>query len=181
MKTLNAAGRVYELYSFTGEVAGSDKNMSTRVFGGGYGNRGVAVNSVTTVHDDIFLIDAEGKEKSFQLSDFNVACREGHKLKVIWAIREGKDWGPYIVVVNQTTSRAYFQDGELQKMFRPNYLIFLLKSALIGGIILQVLPLFDGFAGFFVGVFLGIMIGVPVWKQTAINRAKKFQKNFKID
>ncbi|CAN5814588.1 hypothetical protein BH10BAC2_BH10BAC2_26420 [soil metagenome] len=129
MKTIETSGKQYELYWSCGIVeGGTSKNMETRVHGSGGGSNGygntapVNISSTTTIHDQFFLKDKKGKESSFQLQDFNVACREGNELSVIWAIKKGGKTGPYIVVHNRTTSGTFFQEAELKKIFRyPAY------------------------------------------------------------
>lgn len=123
MRTIETCNKEYELYWVTGEVAESGKSMETKVHGSGGGSYGngytapVNIRSTTTVHDQIFMIDREGKEHAFQLQDFHVACRSGNQLSVLWAVRKGKRTGPYIAVHNKTTSQTYFQDSELKKIF----------------------------------------------------------------
>jgi hypothetical protein len=69
--SITVGGRRFELYSFTGEVLTSEKGRSTAVHGGGgggysHGGTGytapVSISSTTTVHDQLFLRDAEVDE-----------------------------------------------------------------------------------------------------------------------
>ncbi len=110
MQELRAGWGTYNLNWVTGKVVGQGKYATTAVSGGGGGatNSPVTISSSTTIHNDIFLVDSNGKEHSFQLSDFNLACREGNQLTVIWAIRKGKKEGQYIVAINHTTSQQFF-------------------------------------------------------------------------
>jgi len=123
MKTINTSNKVYELYWVAGQVVSAGKNMETRVQGGGGGSYGngytaaVRITSTTTVHDQIFLVDREGKEHAFQLQDFNVACRDGNDLSVIWAIKKGGAKGPYIVVHNRSTAQTFFNEKPLFGIF----------------------------------------------------------------
>jgi hypothetical protein len=124
MKTIATSGKEYSLYWNCGKVEGSSKNMETRVHGSGGGSNGyggtnaVNISSTTTVHDQLFIKDKNGKESSYQLQNFNLACREGNELSVIWAIKKGNKEGPYIVVHNRTTASTFFQEAELKKIFR---------------------------------------------------------------
>ena len=86
--------------------------------------------STTTVHDQIFLVDDMGKEHSFQLQDFNVACRDGNVLKVIWAVKKGKDKGDYIIMHSNTTGQAFFNTGAIRRMLRPSWIIPLALTVL---------------------------------------------------
>jgi len=59
------------------KVSGSGGGGTT--FRGTGGNSNVHITSKTVVHDQIFLEGLNCREYSFQLSDFNVACREGNR------------------------------------------------------------------------------------------------------
>src|ERR1700749_2767716 len=99
MEALQVGGRTYELHHTTGTVQEAGKNMETRVSGsggggasfGGYGGTEPGnIRSQPIVHDQLFLIDSNGNEHAFQLQDFNLACRAGQEVSVIWAIKKGK-------------------------------------------------------------------------------------------
>ncbi len=119
MRELKAGTGTYNLYWVTGKVVGQGKYATTTVSGGGGGGAysRVTISSSTTIHNDIFLVDSNGKEHSFQLSNFNIACREGNQLTVIWAIRKGKTQGKYIIAINHTTSQQVFDSPAIEKMF----------------------------------------------------------------
>lgn len=124
------------IHQMTGEVVGADKSSTTQVHGGGGGGTGhivgghgytatnpVSITSSTAIHDQIFLRDANGKERAFQLSNFNVACREGHKLSVLWAIKKGKKRGPFFRVLNHTTGESYQNKDGLKRLFMPHWIV----------------------------------------------------------
>ncbi|HVU58250.1 MAG TPA: hypothetical protein VHD83_24485 [Puia sp.] len=123
MRTINTCNKEYELYWVTGQVLESGKNMETRVHGSGGGSYGngytapVNVSSTTIVHDQLFVMDKQGKEHAFQLQDFHLACRDGNEVTVLWAIRKGKKTGPYFVVHNRTTSQTFYQEKVMGKIF----------------------------------------------------------------
>ncbi|PZX49891.1 hypothetical protein [Algoriphagus chordae] len=145
MNTINPSyQKAFNIYQFSGEVAESGKNLETRVSGGGGGgstyqgsgySAPVSITSQTVIHDQLFLINSEGKERSFQLQDFNLACRKGNNVTVYWYIREGKSQGSYFGVINHSTDQNYIDQKETKKMFlNPLYfygLIFLGISTLI--------------------------------------------------
>lgn len=174
METINASGKVYTLYSVTGKVVATNKNMETRVSGGGgggYTHQGtgfsspVTVTSTTTIHDQIFLVDDTGREHSFQLQDFNVACREGNVLKVIWAVKKGKDKGDYIIVQNNSTGQSFFNIGAIRRMFRPSWLIPLALTVIF----------------LYIGSGLTIFAAVATWAAFiyyTINKATAFKNAF---
>jgi hypothetical protein len=143
MKQIVAATKSIDLYWTTGKVADAGKNMETIVKGGGGGGytyKGtgttapVSITSTTVVHDQIFLIDREGNEHAFQLQGFNVACRTNNELAIIWAIREGKNNGPYIIAYNYSTRNAFYNDSSLNKLFR--YPVWFLLAAMAGCLLL---------------------------------------------
>lgn len=173
MKTITAGGKEYDLYSTTGKVEETGKNMETKVSGGGGGGgmyRGyggtapVTIRSTTTIHDQIFLTDAAGAEHSFQLQDFNVACRTGNILTVLWAIKKGDKTGPYIAVYNHTTGNSFFDTASLNKIFRRPVLYML------GAIVLCLI------LGNFISLFYFGIIVVPIlWFVEGSMGAKKFK------
>ncbi len=126
MKTIQVRGKEYTLYSFTGQVVGTSKNLETTVSGGGGGGSGgssapVSISSITTVHDQFFLTDNSGKERAFQLNDFDLACREGHKLTVVWTIKKGEERGPYIAVRNHTTGQTFYGESQITTICNPQW------------------------------------------------------------
>lgn len=118
-QTINVGKRNIEVYHFTGKVAESQKNMETKISGGGgggYSYQGtggsapVRITSTTIIHDQIFIVDKDGKEKSLQLKGFDLACRESNIVSAMWAIVEGNNEGPYFAVINHTTDKAFVND-----------------------------------------------------------------------
>jgi len=151
MRTIQTCNKEYELYWVTGEVVDTGKNMETKVhgsgggsYGGAYGNTHTApvrISSTTTIHDQIFLVDREGKEHAYQLQDFNVACRTGNQLMVLWAVRKGKKEGPYIVVHNLSTSKTYFHEKSLKGIFSYP-ILYPIAAAILCLFLYNLLPYF---------------------------------------
>ncbi len=182
MQQFKAGMGKYKLYWVTGKVVGQVKYATTTVSGrgggtsyGGTGSSSVAISSSSTVHNDIFLVDSNGREHSFQLSNFNVACREGNQLTVIWAIRKGKKEGLYIAVLNHTTSQKVFDSPALEKMFLS-----------WSGILFLILWFWVLYS--YTGIFWSILIWcitlpiiAKVIKRIAKSRANRFKSNFKFE
>lgn len=175
MKPIHAGGGEYALHYTTGTVEETGKNMETRVSGGGgggatYGGYGgtapVTIRSQTIVHDQLFVTDANGEEHSFQLQDFNVACRAGHKISVIWAIKKGKQTGKYIAVVNHTTNNNFYNEKALKNVFRFNIWYFL-----GGGFLLGFLSGHDIGSGIMVAM-LSVIAWALVWDFSKLNAFK---------
>ncbi len=178
MKTITANGKTFDLYWITGKVMNAGKNMETRVHGGGGGgftyqgtggSAPVTISSTTVIHDQIFLEDAQGQEHAFQLQNFNVACREGNALSIIWAIRKGKSKGPYIVVYNRTTSQAYFNNSELNRMFR--YPVWYVLAGIVVCLIL----------GKAVGILYAGLLVIPIaWLILGSMAARSFKEKLQF-
>ena len=176
MKTYQASGKEIQLYNFTGIVAETGKNMETIVSGGGgggYSYQGtggtapVTIRSRTVVHDQFFLVDANGHEMSFQLQDFNIACRRDNKLAVIWGIKKGKEKGPYIIVHNYSTNSTFYDDKSIARLFRLSPLL------LFGGGLLAVIILWTIMGGW----ILAIAIGVLIYYEVTLRKQIKTFKN----
>lgn len=172
-QVVEIGGNKINLYSTTGEVHEAGKRSETHVSGGGTVGgstpTNVHISSTTTVHDDIFIVDSAGKEHSFQLVDFDVAVRNGNRITITHAIREGKDSGPYFLVQNHSTSQQFFSDSALKKVVRPPVWLTLLIA--IGGTAV-LLPFLSCFA---VVVLFGVLIGAEV---VARSRVKTFKKTY---
>lgn len=174
MKTINAGGKQYSMYWVRGKVEEAGKNLETRVSGGGgggatYGGYGatapVTIQSHTVVHDQVFLVDAQGKEHSFQLQGFNLAARPSNELSVVWAIKDGQKTGPYIAAHNYTTGQSFFENGSLNKMFRrPGWQVLAAVAAcIIAGSAVSML---------YAGIFL-----LPIaWLVEGNMKAKKYKE-----
>lgn len=177
MQSFNPSGAPsFELYSFSGTVEESGKNMETKVHGGGGGGATyqgtggtapVSISSTTVVHDQIFLTRKDGKERSFQLQDFNLACRKGNEVTVYWGIKQGKNEGAYVVVKNHSTDQSFYDEKALRKLF-INDLIQVLM--ILGGLGIT-------FAFSYLGYILGPIILFFAWKRWST--AKKEIQSFK--
>ncbi|MFN3997762.1 hypothetical protein [Algoriphagus sp.] len=178
MKSFNPSGATaFDLQSFSGKVEESGKNMETRVSGGGGGGATyqgtggtapISITSKTVIHDQLFLTNKEGKERSFQLQDFNLACRKGNEVTVFWGIKKGKSNGSYLAVKNHTTDQVFFDEGEVKKMFL--------------NLTVQILLILGGIGMIFIVPFLGYIGGAALfffaWKrwQTAKKEAEDFKQ-----
>ncbi len=183
------------IHQMTGEVVGADKSSTMQVHGGGGGGTGhivgghgytttspVSVTSTTTIHDQIFLRDSAGKERSFQLSNFNVACRDGHKLSILWAKRKGKERGPFFRVINHTTNEQYTNVKGIRAELTPHWIMNLLFVSF--GIYYTFYIANDGIGGDFderIGLLLSIT-AVPIGSEIFRNiigyiRTKRFMKS----
>src|ERR1700683_489924 len=97
-------GHQWTIYSFTGRASNVSKGSSTTA-GLSYTDGSVATYSTTTITDQIFLTDAQGNERSFQVTDFNAAIANDHLVSVAWAQHGSKF--VWLVVYNHTTDTYY--------------------------------------------------------------------------
>jgi hypothetical protein len=123
-------------------VEESGKNMETKVSGEGGGGATyqgtggtapVTITSRTVVHDQLFLVNLEGKERAFQLQDFNLAARKGNQLTVFWGIKAGEKSGHYFAVKNHSTDQEFYREDYLNKYFIKGWLqgILMLASTIL--------------------------------------------------
>lgn len=129
--TFSAGRNTMTLYYDRGRVAGKDKNLETRVsgYGGGGGTyqgtgatAPVHITSTTIIHDKIYLQKEDGKERAVELTNWDVACREGHDMVVSWIIPEGKESGNYVGIKNITTGSELFNDDAIKKLADQHFI-----------------------------------------------------------
>jgi hypothetical protein len=128
MHEITINGKPFELHAVTGRVAAANKQLETRVHGGGGGGytyqgtghtAPVHITSTTVTHDQIYVVDGSGQEHALRLQNWNIACREGHELIAVWLIKKGKSSGPYVAIRNSTINETKYDDKELAKLHRP--------------------------------------------------------------
>lgn len=168
-KNIVVNGTTYALHSVTGKVLNTTKAMETSVQGSVSGGGGrlregsgklkpvdLNLTSTTIVHDQVFLQDETGREHSFQLQGFNLACRESNSLTVTWAIKTGQARGPYVAVVNHSTQNRYLNDKAIDNLCSPSGWLYLLFF--LGAIVLE-LMIFSGF-WLLLGLFFATGVGL---------------------
>ncbi|WP_180183915.1 hypothetical protein [Acinetobacter sp. YH01020] len=116
-------GKTFNVNSFTGTVIDTNKQLETKVSGSGGGGAvyqgsgaiaPVSISSSTTVHDNFFLIDPNGKEISVKLSNWDLSLRTGHTVQVIWVVPQKASSGPYVTVHNQNLGDVNWNDTALK-------------------------------------------------------------------
>ena len=180
-------GITISLYYLTGTVIKASKHTTSSgsISTDSSGNVRGGVSS--TVHDDIFIIDKNGNEHSLQLSNFNVAVREGNKISIIWGVKKGEEKGSYILLANHSTNvvdkkkTVYFNFWLHKKVGCMWYVL-----NLIPGIIYYVLTLFLGVVGT-IPIFFGLLtplvyIGWFIFAYLRLKRKiKRINKQFETD
>lgn len=135
MYLIKTGWREYELYSFTGIVTGMGKVFLIYRFGQNsrshFSEKGkwlppVSVETTTNAFNHIFLTADDNNRRSINMNDFDIACREGHELTAIWAVKKGEHHGPYVVILNNTTKQAFFSYSIIIKMFDIPFFLYVL-------------------------------------------------------
>lgn len=136
-KAFTAGKKVYTIYYTKGAVVGKEKNFETQVYGSGGGGGSyqgtggsapVSISSRTVIHDKIYLKEENGKERAVELTDWDIACREGHELLILWIIQEGKQRGSYAAIKNFTTEEVQYDENLIERLAgkKPWQILFLL-------------------------------------------------------
>ena len=160
-KSMLLAGfRKYGIHTVTGVVRSPTKALETvtRVSGNEYN---VSSSSTTHVHDQFFIAHSGG-EMPVQLIDFNLPLRDGHLFSAVWAIRRGRERGPFILLHNHTTNQRIVVDRVLRSMLRPRLwpLPVLLLTIWAAG--LQALFALTNFSQSSVGLAIPMAVGVTI-------------------
>lgn len=170
-RNLVVRGKTYELHKVTGGVIESNKQMETVVSGGGGGGVGVVhqgtgqvstnpvrITSRTYVHDNIVLQGVDGQKHSLQLMDFDINTIKDNTLTVVWAIKKGKDRGPYIYAYDHDTRTPFIGGDELSDMHKPSWIWNIISVFAATGALLLTWDLIE--AG--TGPLLAVIILVPL-------------------
>lgn len=132
MSHLVINGKTYEHNYVRGTVVGANKQLETKVHGGGGGGSSyqgtgytapVAITSSTTTHDMIHVQDEQGGEHAIRLQNWDLAVRETHTLTAVWLVKKGKKGGPYVAIHNHTLNQTDYNDDYLAKIHRPLWVL----------------------------------------------------------
>lgn len=132
MADLVINGKTYDHCWVRGTVVGANKQLETKVSGGGGGGstyRGtgytapVAITSTTTTHDLVHLQEEGGGEHAIRLQNWDLAVRETHRLTAIWLVKKGRKHGPYVAIHNHTLNQTDYNDALLAKMHRSLWIL----------------------------------------------------------
>ena len=136
LKTITVGSRRLEIHSFSGHVTSAEKWSTTEVSGGG--GEGVInrsggyiknnpVKSKTTTHAQLLVLAPDGEERSLKLENVELAIRPGHWVSLMYAVRSGRQNGPYVAIFNHNTTSLDFIPNGADKACIPY------GSSLIGG------------------------------------------------
>ncbi|CAN5213266.1 hypothetical protein BH11PSE2_BH11PSE2_21810 [soil metagenome] len=176
-------GKAFKIDSCSGKVLDTTTRAETEVSGSGGGGGGFTYNGTggsgaapvritpTTTHfTKIFLLEPDGKEHAIELVDFDVRCRAGNGLSLVWAINLAKNEGPYIAAYNHNTREMEFNLPILAKLNTPK--LYSLAGGAAAGFLLGLLLHFGGFA--IITALIGLGIGDMIGKRIGKARAKTF-------
>lgn len=118
------ADRRYKLSSssFSGRVTREQKRSEAEVSGSiqsshqGYTTG--SIDTTTTRFQEIFLRQKNGSEQHLEFVDFNVPCREGHHLAVVYLSRGGK-YHRDCVYHNYDTDISYYRNKHIEDLVLP--------------------------------------------------------------
>lgn len=96
-------GDTYFLTAFVGSVVAADRQQATVVSHTTNADGYRSSTSSTHTHDRLFLVSDEGKEEVFEFTGVHVNAREGHRVRVGWMSRDGRDRGSCVFVQNLST------------------------------------------------------------------------------
>ena len=190
---IKAGGNKYRLEYTTGIVITHDKRTETVVHG-----NASTTSSFSVVHDDIILLGDKGGEKAFQLVEFDVACREGNKLTIVWAAKKGQELGWDIAVYNHSTSRIHFNHNNMYMMcergmkkivFSTMILVFIVTTFwsfldvvfsfqfqnIIQDLIIAMVITF--FTSIIFGGLIGVFIGIIIKQKRANKELSRLKKD----
>ena len=115
---LSVGFRHYRVHSVTGVVTSPSTRSETRTHVSGPADNVSSWNE-THLHEQFFLVHPEG-ELRVQVVDKNVAVREGHRLSVAWAIRNGREQGPFVLFRNHSMDEIMVVNHPLFKILKPS-------------------------------------------------------------
>jgi hypothetical protein len=113
-------GITYDVYCFKGQVVGVERRdeLSIRGEGSGYisiyegtgsGFSSSSITSETTKHQRIFLQTPFEEEEHFDFVNWDIPCRNGHVLSVLWVQKRNKS-GSIFYVINHSLKQRMKND-----------------------------------------------------------------------
>ena len=114
---LSAGFRRYTVHTVTGIARSPSTAIENRTTV--YGNADYVRSSTESVLHAQFFIAHSGGEQSVQLVNVNLPLREGHRVSAVWAVRRGRERGPYIMFRNHSTGDRVEIKSAVREMLRP--------------------------------------------------------------
>jgi hypothetical protein len=113
-------GITYDVHYFKGQVVGVERRDKLSIQGGGSGYISIYkgtgsgfsssyITSETTENQRIFLQTPFGEEEHFDFVNWDIPCRNGHVLSVLWVQKRNKS-GPIFYVINHNLKQRMKKD-----------------------------------------------------------------------
>lgn len=153
MKCSNFLGQSFLLEKRSGKVISKDHRTETKIHGGG-GN-GSPISSSVVNKSTVWLLDQDGKEFTWNLTNTNLGVRESHVMSCAVTQKGSAFFAGY----NHNLEKFELWDGALSKYLSPPLLIGW-AIVLLPIVLLWTGCFFDGcsltnVANFSVGIFIG--------------------------
>lgn len=126
--SVTSGGKTINLHAFSGEVVDQQKSSYTEV---SRGNNNYQQQVSTTHYNKIFVRASDGAERSLEIVDAGFSARAGSKASIVWGIKEGKDEGPYLGIVNHDTGVVHLIRKPVNDLAGPPFYNMLLIAAAI--------------------------------------------------
>ncbi|MCC7330336.1 MAG: hypothetical protein IT484_09355 [Gammaproteobacteria bacterium] len=123
--TVTTGSKRIDLHAFTGEVVEQQKSSHTEV------SRDNNQPTSTTHYNKIFVRAADGAERSLEIVDSGFSARSGSKASIIWGIKDGKQEGPYLGIINHDTAAIHLIRKPVNDFAGPPFYNMLLIVAAI--------------------------------------------------
>lgn len=127
MKTVTINGHQVEIHFLTGEIQDFNERVETHVHGSGGGGHiangtgyvdETVITSTNTVHQNIFLRDDSGQLHPIELTNWTLPFARGHRLTAAWIIKQGENYGPYVLLHNHSTRQSRWNDVPMHPFCR---------------------------------------------------------------
>lgn len=126
--SVTSGSKAINLHAFSGEVVEQQKSSHTEV---SRGNNNQQQQVSTTHYNKIFVRAGDGAERSLEIVDSGFSARAGSKASIIWGIKEGKEEGPYLGIVNHDTGDVHLIRKPVNDLAGPPFYNMLLIVAAI--------------------------------------------------
>jgi len=144
MEDLIIDGQTFEFTVVTGDILSQNKFSETHVSGGGGGgthghSSNISISSQAITKQEFWIKTDDGKEKSIQLSGFDIPLREGQRISIVNMWDKEKEVYWHVCLVNHTAD-DYFILGEngpmisVKKWVWSGLFIYMPIGGVLGGV-----------------------------------------------
>ena len=124
MKSQTIQNKQYSIEIYSGTVADISQRSETQVSGSG-SEGSVKINSQVTNHLRFFLVDENGVEKDFQVTDWDIPMRIGHQVHVLMLYKNKFDsLGQVVGFKNISMNQISINDELIDDFSQNKYKLF---------------------------------------------------------